>query len=89
MVDERKSRFDAIITDIRMPGVSGADLVSALSELRLRRGTVLAVITGEANIEEAGIVDTYEPDYFFRKPFDVEGLVEKIVDHVALNRSNV
>lgn len=66
---ERKN-YDLVVTDLRMPGLTGADLMERI-EARGRRVRVL-VMTGHATLEAAvdclrkGAVD------FLVKPFDVE-----------------
>ncbi|AYG95071.1 response regulator [Brevundimonas naejangsanensis] len=66
-----------VITDVRMPGMDGAEVVRRLAELRGEAWPVI-VITGHADVPmavqmmKAGIVD------FIEKPFDPVRLVEVV-----------
>ena len=77
---ERATPFTAIVTDVKMPGMSGSDFVSALTQTRLRNDTILAVITGAANDLERTTIDIFEPDLFLEKPFEVDDLVSKVIE---------
>jgi two-component system, LuxR family, response regulator FixJ len=72
-----------IITDVRMPGLSGIDLLRRLQEMQIRLPVI--VITGHGDVPLAveamkcGAVD------FLEKPFDDEVLVASV--RSALNRS--
>ncbi|WP_313009579.1 response regulator [Brevundimonas vesicularis] len=66
-----------VVTDLRMPGITGADVVRRLKELRNGVWLVI-VLTGHADVPIAvqlmkdGIVD------FIEKPFDPERLLESL-----------
>ncbi len=72
-----------IITDVRMPGVSGIDLLRRLGEMQIKMPVI--VITGHGDVPlaveamKAGAVD------FLEKPFDDELLIGLV--RSALNRS--
>jgi two-component system response regulator FixJ len=72
-----------IITDVRMPGLSGIDLLRRLQEMRI--GLPVIVITGHGDVPLAveamkcGAVD------FLEKPFDDDVLLASV--RSALNRS--
>src|SRR5690606_25974602 len=66
-----------VITDVRMPGMDGAEVVRRLAELRGETWPII-VITGHADVPmavqmmKAGIID------FIEKPFDPARLVEVV-----------
>lgn len=66
-----------VLTDVRMPGLSGVDLVQRLLEAKGARWPIV-VITGHAEVTtavalmKAGVVD------FIEKPFEPQRLIEAI-----------
>src|SRR5262252_11081908 len=72
-----------IITDVRMPGISGIDLLRRLGEMQIKMPVI--VITGHGDVPLAveamkvGAID------FIEKPFDDELLLGSV--RAALNRS--
>ncbi|KQY85044.1 response regulator transcription factor [Brevundimonas sp. Root1423] len=66
-----------VITDVRMPGMDGSDVVRRLAELKGHAWPVI-VITGHAEVPlavqmmKAGVVD------FIEKPFDPHRLIETV-----------
>jgi two-component system response regulator FixJ len=69
-------RTGCIITDVRMPGLSGLDLLRRLKELKIAMPVI--VITGHGDVAlavetmKAGAVD------FLEKPFDDEALLSSV-----------
>ncbi len=75
---------DAVITDIRMPGISGLDLLAAITE---RRPTLPVIImTAHSDLDSA--VSAYQGGAFeyLPKPFDVDEAVELARRAVAHHR---
>jgi len=71
-----KRRFDCVITDIRLPGLGGMDLLKAVKNLS--PSTEVIVITGYGTIEqtvEAMKAGAYD---YIQKPFPNEVVVERV-----------
>lgn len=81
----RTQTFDVIVTDMRMEGLSGIDL---LRELRARGHTApVVVITAYGSIESAVEAMRLGAFDYITKPFDEAEMVEKIRAAHALHRS--
>ncbi|HEY2051446.1 MAG TPA: response regulator FixJ [Caulobacteraceae bacterium] len=65
-----------VVTDVRMPGMSGVDLVAELRASRSRAGVV--VITGHGDIPLAVQALKAGADDFLEKPFDDEAIEQAI-----------
>jgi two-component system response regulator FixJ len=76
-----------IITDVRMPGVSGIDLLRQLGEMQIKMPVI--VITGHGDVPlaveamKAGAVD------FLEKPFDDELLIGLVRSALSRSRESV
>ena len=68
--------FDCIVSDVRMPGLSGLDLVQRLSGER--PATPLILITGHGDVEMAVKAIKLGAFDFLEKPFDEKRLAEAI-----------
>jgi DNA-binding NtrC family response regulator len=71
-----KARFDAVITDIRMPLMSGLDVVQALRD-HDPQAKVL-VLTGHADLDVANAAMTRGAAAFFVKPYRIERILETL-----------
>jgi two-component system response regulator HydG len=81
--------FDVLITDIKMPGLSGLDLLSKVKERFTE--TEVIVITGFGSISSAVDAMKMGASDYITKPFDLDELaikVKKIRDHKALEKEN-
>ncbi len=68
-----RSGADIVLTDLQMPGMSGADL---LAEIKRRApATVVAILTGFGTIQTAVWCMQHGASYFLTKPFDNAELV--------------
>jgi two-component system response regulator FixJ len=78
---------DCIVSDIRMPGLSGLDLQRELSTRRI--AIPLVLITGHGDVEMAvGAIKAGAHD-FIEKPFDERRLLASIVDAVEKRGSSI
>jgi len=81
---ERPGRFDCIVSDVRMPGVSGIDLVRQLNARGLR--TPIILITGHGDIDMAVSAIKAGAFDFIEKPFDETRLLASIQEAVKHDR---
>jgi two-component system, LuxR family, response regulator FixJ len=72
-----------VITDVRMPGISGIDLLRRLKELQIRLPVI--VITGHGDVPLAVEAMKFGAVDFLEKPFEDEVLLASV--RTALNRS--
>jgi DNA-binding NtrC family response regulator len=85
-----KGNFDVLITDIKMPGLTGLELLSRVKERS--PDTEVIVITGFGSIGsavEAMKIGSYD---YITKPFDLDELahkVRKIREQKALKKENI
>jgi two-component system response regulator FixJ len=75
--------FDCVISDVRLPGMSGIDLQHELR--RSRPGVPLILITGHGDVDMAVAAIKQGAVDFIEKPFDDDRLVSSISD--AIERS--
>jgi DNA-binding NtrC family response regulator len=80
----KKDNFSLVITDMRMPGLSGRDLLERIKETC--PDTEVVMITGYGTVDnavEAMKLGAYD---YITKPFDVDRLL-KVVEHVETTYS--
>jgi response regulator RpfG family c-di-GMP phosphodiesterase len=85
----RNESFDLVLSDIMMPGMSGLELASEISQLDPL--TVVVVISGNLNIQSAIEAMRRGAYDYVTKPFDlsdVEAAVERALRHQCLLKSN-
>lgn len=86
-IERESERFDLLITDVRMPGLTGGELLAKMREKRPESPVV--VITAFGSVEQA--VDMVKAGAFqyLTKPFDTDELlliIEKALEASALQR---
>lgn len=74
-----KHTFDLLITDIRLPGTSGMDLLAAAS--RQCPDTAVILITAYASVEQAVAALKNGAHQYIRKPFEMDELLHH-ADHL-------
>ncbi len=79
-----ETRGSCVITDVRMPGMSGIDLLRRLQELKI--GVPVIVITGHGDVPVAVEAMKIGAMDFLEKPFDDEVLLASV--RSALNRQD-
>ncbi|HUP46216.1 MAG TPA: response regulator [Thermoanaerobaculia bacterium] len=80
----RQERPDLVLLDLKMPGMSGDEVIAAFREVRAEHIPIL-ILSGEpvdpGEISRLGVAGAVQ------KPFDVTGLVEQIRAHVGSFRA--
>jgi len=79
-----KDRYDLVITDLKMPGMDGFELVRRLKSLR--RDLPVVMITGYATVETAVQALRHGVDDYITKPFNIEELRKVIARTLRASR---
>lgn len=81
--------FDLVITDMKMPGITGMDVLKYVKEVSPR--TLVIVVTAFGTIENAVEAMKWGAFHYLIKPFSLESLmanIEKANQHAALIEEN-
>lgn len=87
----KRESFSLFISDIRMPGMDGIELIRQIKALPGGLFCDIVLITGHANLEYAMQAIRAGAYDLLKKPIDVEQLalvVERVMEHQALLREN-
>jgi two-component system response regulator FixJ len=84
---DNSTEFDCIVSDVRMPGVSGLDLVRHLTKRAFNSPIIL--ITGHGDIDMAVSAIKIGAFDFIEKPFDEARLLASIRNAVEQNRQRM
>jgi two-component system response regulator FixJ len=79
-------KYGCVITDVRMPEISGIDLVRRLKDLKI--GLPVIVITGHGDVPLAVEAMKLGAMDFLEKPFDDEALLASVRSALKLDESN-
>jgi two-component system response regulator FixJ len=77
---QRDKQFDCIVSDVRMPGMSGLDLVRELKSRNV--GVPIVLITGHGDVGMAVAAIKVGAADFIEKPFDESRLLASVRDAV-------
>jgi two-component system response regulator FixJ len=86
MAVDRREQLDCIVSDIRMPGMSGLDLMQHLNERSYSRPIIL--ITGRGDVDMAVAAIKTGAFDFIEKPFDEARLLASIRRAVEKGRQD-
>lgn len=81
---QQGARFDCIVSDVRMPGMSGLDLVREVQSRDI--GTPIVLITGHGDVDMAVSAIKVGAFDFIEKPFDESRLLASV--HNAIQESH-
>jgi CheY-like chemotaxis protein len=73
LLELRRTHFDLVITDIRLPGMSGFDLVRRIQ--KLGRDTPVIMITAYTSYEGQREADSLGVLHYFPKPLDTDAVL--------------
>jgi len=82
----RTSDFDVVVTDVRLPGISGREFVERLRRERPALGGRLVLATGDPRGDEARAIMAATGATCIHKPFDLEQLEAVIRETAARAR---
>jgi FixJ family two-component response regulator len=82
-LDDPYVRPACLVTDVQMPGMSGLDLKQHLA--RSERDLPVIFVTGHDDPQTRARAVTLGAEGFFRKPFDVDELLEAIVKVIGID----
>lgn len=85
LLELQRARFDLVITDVRLPGMSGFDLVRRLQ--RLERETPVIMITAYSSAEGRKEAESLGVYRYFKKPLDTDDVLTAV--HTALHGESV
>ncbi len=86
----KEQSFDLIITDMKMPGITGMEVLKSVKESSPR--TLVIIITAFGSIENAVEAMQMGAFHYLIKPFSLESLmanIEKANQHLALIEENI
>lgn len=80
MVEFMKQEFDLVITDWRLPGISGIEFTKKIREFEKgeKRFVPIIMVTGKALKEDVEKARDYGVTEYLVKPFSVKGMCAKI-----------
>lgn len=76
MAEVDRRHFDMVITDLKMPGASGLDVLKHVKSTDL--GTQVLIVTGAASVETAVDAIRLGARDYIEKPVSIELLIEKV-----------
>lgn len=85
----KEQAFDLVITDMKMPGITGLEVLKAVKEISPR--TAVIIVTAFGTIENAVEAMQAGAFHYLIKPFSLESLmanIEKVKQHLALVEEN-
>ena len=75
----KSSIFDAVISDIRMPGGDGIELAANIQNLQFDSRPIVYVCSGYNDMSQ-DMVKKLDIKRVFEKPFDIESMVQTVAD---------
>jgi DNA-binding response OmpR family regulator len=82
LLEANYHEIDLLLTDIRLPGMDGLELVERIRRLHSEIKVILVTGMRDANYEKA--VKALHADAFFEKPFELDVLVTKVMSLLSI-----
>lgn len=85
LIAAEEDDFDLIISDIRMPGMTGVESIKSIQKICLAKGAKsppIIFITGFADKTTEKEARSLNPTAFIYKPFDIQELVKTVQDNI-------
>ncbi|MCK9262698.1 MAG: sigma-54 dependent transcriptional regulator [Desulfomonilia bacterium] len=76
--------YDLIITDLKLPGMDGLELLKKIKGSN--QSTIVIVMTGYASVDTAVVAMKNGAQDFIQKPFGLNEIVQKVDDALTLKR---
>lgn len=87
LLEANYHKIDLLLTDIRLPGMDGLELVGRMRRLHPVMKVILVTGIKDANHEESA--KKLKVDAFFEKPFDLEILLDKVTGLFGLENQGI
>lgn len=88
----KENPFPIVVTDIKMPGLSGIELLANIKEHPQGKNTDVVLFTGYADVDSAVLALRHGAYDYLQKPINIEefaAVMEKIVEHQYLQKENL
>jgi DNA-binding response OmpR family regulator len=76
-------KYSAILLDIKMPKINGAELVARIRSGRINKGTPIFVVTGTSEMEDIKKVVALGVASVLMKPFEATDIVAKVTEKLT------
>jgi len=88
MLFNAEQRYDAIVSDYRMPELTGIDLLRRIraGARGVSRDIVFGILTGYTEKEVVGLAFNLDADFFISKPLTMDGLVSRLTKSLSTSR---
>ena len=82
LLESTRYTFDLLVTDLRLPGMSGLELIS---KIRLRQPGIKVILITALTPEDRlfRLKEEVHPDIFIRKPISIANFLESVVNLIG------
>lgn len=83
------NQVDVIISDIKMPGISGYDLITGVRNSSINKDTIFLFLSAKVEREDTRLGMSLQADDYITKPFKMADLIDAIYARLKLYKSRV